>query len=127
MVDVDNVVLKVDILDGKPTEFGDSHSCVEEDVKGFVILAVHIIVPAELEEPLWLSAYTTIIKFFNLFHCFVKALLGYISEYLPPSWQQPTHRIGINFADTTDFTDESYHWHRRHLQIILYFLSEKSK
>ena len=50
MVDVNDVVLKVDILDGKSTEFGDSHPCVEQDVKGFVVLAVHIIVPTELEE-----------------------------------------------------------------------------
>lgn len=50
MVDIDDVVLKVDVLDGKPTEFGDSHACVKEDVESLVVLAVHIIVPAELKE-----------------------------------------------------------------------------
>ena len=33
MVDVDNSVLQIDVLDGQPAEFADSHSCMEEDVE----------------------------------------------------------------------------------------------
>lgn len=50
MVDCDDVVFQVDVLDGKSTEFRDSHSRMEQDVKGFVIFTVHIVIPDEFEE-----------------------------------------------------------------------------
>lgn len=50
MVDGDDIVLKVNVLDGKSTEFGDSHSGMKQDVECLVILTEHIIVPDELEE-----------------------------------------------------------------------------
>ena len=50
MVDGDDVILQVNVLDGKSTEFGDSHSRVEKDVECLVVFAVHIIVMYKFEE-----------------------------------------------------------------------------
>ena len=48
MVDVDNTVLQIDVLDGQPADFADSHSCMEEDVEHLIIFAVDIIVMYKL-------------------------------------------------------------------------------
>lgn len=50
MVDGDDVVLQVNVLDGKSIKFRNSHSRMEQNVERLVVFAVHIIVLDELEE-----------------------------------------------------------------------------
>ena len=50
MVDGDDVVLQVNVLDGKSIKFRNSPSRMEQNVERLVVFAVHIIVPDELEE-----------------------------------------------------------------------------
>lgn len=50
VVDIDDPVFQVNILEGQPAEFGNTHSCVEQNVDHLVILAVDVIVMDELQE-----------------------------------------------------------------------------
>lgn len=49
MVDGDDVVLQVNVLDGKSIKFRNLHSRMEQNVERLVVFAVHIIVPDKLE------------------------------------------------------------------------------
>ena len=50
MVNIDDPVLHVQVADRQPAELRDSHSCVEQDVDHFVILAVDVVVMHKLQE-----------------------------------------------------------------------------
>jgi hypothetical protein len=54
VVDIDEVMLKIDIADCQPAEFRYAHAGMEQDIHDFVVLAVAVVVMDEFQELLHL-------------------------------------------------------------------------